>query len=351
MDLSHFGVRKILKVFGAEVTRHALFKAEAAGNIPTPSRVATGKIKRRSWSIEDLPKIGERYGFLKKPVSPTTIAIFTAKGGVLKTTLALNIARMAALHNIKTCVVGIDMQCDITNALGFNSDIEDSQDIQSAIDRMNRVKGISNVFKNELPLSGIITSIDLPTLSFIPETPELVSLNQIISQQHRREYKLKEKIFDPLKKQFDLVVIDCSPNWNNLVNNALVACDVLISPLECKINNFRNYKAFKGFLDEFKGELSLSFKTIFVPTRFSSTRKLSMEIRSWYLANVPGCTSNAVRESIHAEEAMAMNLSLPEHVPSKLVAEEMRELLKEIWDRMAIGKREQKESKLQEATI
>ncbi len=345
MDEARFGIQKVIKIFGSDLSRTALVKAEASGNIPLAGRRETGTLKRRVWGIEDLPQIGEQYGFLKRLERPLALAVFTTKGGVLKTTLSLNIARMAALHNIRTCVVGLDMQADVTTALGFNTDLEESEDLQSAIARLNSTRGLPNVFKGEATLEDVVLPTDIPTLSFIPETPELVALDQLISNRNRREYWLKEQVIDPLKQKFDLVIMDCSPNWNRLITNALVACDALISPLECKINNFRNYQAFRAFLEEFRKELKLDFDFIFIPTRFTSTRKLSAEIRSWYLAHVPGCVTGAIRESVHGEEAVAQHISVPEYVPGSLAADEMREAILEIWNRLMGASKRQKLAK------
>lgn len=333
--MSSYTVRKILNIFGSQISRNAIFKAESQGQIPNPRRQVTGAIKRRTWNIEDLPYIGERYGFLKPFGKPIAISVFTPKGGVLKTTLALNVARLAALHNIKTCVVGLDLQGDISNALGLSNDVEEAENMEMAIARLNQTKGLYDFQQRTSDLSKVLLSTDLPPLSYIPETPELIQLEQIISLRDRREYWLKEQVIDPLKKQFDLIIMDCSPNWNRLVTNALVASDVLISPLECKINNFRNCTTFRSFLETFKSSLKLDFETIFVPTRFTSTRKLSAEIRNWYLSHIPKCTHGVIRESSHGEEAVARKLSLPEQAATSLAADEMRELMIEIWSRIA----------------
>ena len=77
------------------------------------------------------------------------MAVFTTKGGVLKSTLALNIARIAALHNVRTCVVGLDIQGDITTALGFENDLEDTDDLTTIIDRLNKIQNSSNININE----------------------------------------------------------------------------------------------------------------------------------------------------------------------------------------------------------
>ena len=331
MPQENYTVQKIIKLYGLDITRDALYKAENAKIVPAAKRIDG---QRRAWSLEDLPKIGERYGFMKRPPSGVAVAVFTTKGGVLKSTVALNLGRLAALHNIKTCIVGLDMQCDITNALGYQIDLDDVESLEDALSRLGSVYGLADIIDRKVSLDQIIVNTEIPTLSLIPETPDLVSLEREISSRNMRDFWLRDNVVEPLKKKFDLVIIDCSPNWNLLISNALIACDVLISPLECKINNFRNYQAFKTYLDNFKNETNKTFEHVFIPTKYTSTRKLSSEIRAWYLSNVPGCISCVIRESAPCEEAMASHVSLPEYASNSMVADEMRETIHEVWNRI-----------------
>lgn len=331
MSMSNYTLKKIQDIFGTEIARSSLIKAEITGLIPSSQREQTGSVQRRAWGTEDLPMIGERYGFLKKVEAPTVITVFTPKGGVLKSSLTLNIGRLAALHNIKTIIIGLDFQSDVTSALGFNNDLDESASLEEALDKMNSVFGLFDYERGEKAISDLIQVSDIPTLHFIPETPELQQLDQAIKDKPRREFWLKDKVIETLKKHYDLIILDCSPNWNQLVTNALAACDLLVSPIECKINNFRNFRAFRIFIEKYKSDVKLSFNHMFVPTRLSPTRKLSSEIRKWYLTNVDNCTETAIREGIHGEEAMASYLSVPEYAPNNLAAQEMRQLLIEIW--------------------
>lgn len=349
-----YTVSKILKIFGTEFTHGAFAKAAAKGNIPTPERTGDGAFTRREWKLEDIPSIGERYGFLNPKISPTSMAIFTTKGGVLKTTLSLNIARMAALHNVKTCIVGLDVQGDISATLGHQLDLDSCESLDEAILEINKVKGLSHLVEGKSTLNQIIQTTDLPTLHFIPETPELVSVERTLSSKTRREYWLKENVIEPLKSKYDLVIMDCSPNWTTLVTNALTSCDVLVSPLECKINNFRNYSVFNVLIEGFFKEMKVHPKHILVPTKLATSRKLSGEIRSWYLSNVKGCINGAIRELASGEESIATNKSLPEYAPNSLAAQEMREIILEIWNNLppkeALSHKSQKNSKADAST-
>lgn len=331
-----FTISKILNIFGAtDVDRHTLMKAADSGRLPPPLRESTGKISRRVWEIQNISPIGAEYGFMKKPDLPLAITVYVQKGGVLKTTLSLNLARMAALHDIKTCVVGLDSQCDLTSAMGYEPIVDEDriEDLDSAIKELAGVRGLFDVFQNSCSLDEVIQSTDLPTLSFIPETTELTAMDYYMVEKTRREEWLNYNIIQPLKKKFDLIVIDCPPNWNRLITNALFACDIVVSPVECKINHFNNLKYFQKIVAQFRKDARTDFEHIYIPTKHAAAKTLSDNIRRWYLTNLPGCSNNSIRESVASEEAIASHVSLPEYAPTSLQADEMRTVLKELWAR------------------
>ncbi|CAN5575592.1 hypothetical protein BH10BDE1_BH10BDE1_32940 [soil metagenome] len=317
----------------------AIFGADSSDN--------SASMTRKSYPIESLSELGREIGFFKKPEKPIAASIFVTKGGVLKTTLTLNLARMAALHGLKVCVVGLDMQGDITQTLGSEGP-DENESLEEALRTLNSLKGLSDLFVGQATLDEILVQTEIPTLSFIPETPELVALDQSLLSRNRREYWLKESVIDPLKEKFDLILMDCSPNWNRLINNALVASDVLISPIESKINNFRNLRTFRALISEFRRDMRLEFKHTFVPTRVVASRRLSREIFDWYRENLDTpdttppslCTTRSIRESIHGEEAMALRVSIPEHSPNSAAAAEIRMLLAEVGDLLGISVRD-----------
>lgn len=300
-----------------------LLAAEENGRIPHRG-------KKKSWPLSDIPLIGEKFGFLSTPLRPLVASVFVTKGGVLKSSLTLNLARLFALHNIRTCVIGLDMQGDITTALGFDHQLSEDLDFTEALAQLNSIRGLPDHQLGQVPVEDLLVPTDLPSLFFIPETPELVALEQGLNQRHRREYWLRDQVLPPLRERFDLILIDCAPNWNQLITNALVASDILISPLECKINNFRNFKMFETFIHEFRNDLQAHFEHLFVPTRLITNRKLSREICAWYQSHLPQCTTTAIRDSIQGEEAMAMNLSVPEFAPASAAADEIRRLAQEV---------------------
>ncbi len=332
----YYNIKKAIQIFGS-VLPPSILEAQVGKGLPDFAKNSDGR-KLKSWSNEELILVGEQIGFLRKPSSPKAVSIFVTKGGVLKTALTLNIARMAALHNIRTCVIGLDMQSDITEILGGAQIVGDDDNLEAALEKVNSVSGLAQVFDGSQRMEDVLRSTDLPTLKFIPETPELVALDQSLMNKNRREYWLKENVVDPLKKDFDLILMDCSPNWNRLITNSLMASDLLISPVECKINNFRNLKIFRALISEFQNEMQKTLDHIFVPTKYSPSRKLSSEIFKWYTENLPNCIQTAVKESIVGEEACALHLSVPEFQSTSEAAGEMRLILQNIFQNFTLEK-------------
>ena len=321
-------MQKMLNIFGSSASRSSVLAAELVGAIPLPERKQTGSLARRVWKISDLPALGRRFGFLKPPKSPVCVAIYSAKGGVFKTSLALNLARMSALNGIKTCVLGLDFQCDITRILG--EPLEDTNDLSETIQTIWRRKGLLELLAGD-PLDEIINHTDLPTLDYIAETAGLVTLERTIGAADRREFKLREFIKERLQPHYELVVIDCPPSWSHLITNALVACDVLVSPLECKVSQFNSLPVFMEHLATFKNTMGLKYEHLFIPSRFTPNKRLNLDIRNWYVSNLERVSTGVMRESVAGEEAIGLKMSLPEYAPSSLCADEMRVLLTEIW--------------------
>ncbi|MBI2520623.1 MAG: ParA family protein [Bdellovibrio sp.] len=336
-------LKKILQIFdfkNGDLNR-LLREAIEQNILPAPLVQRKGPFNHEYYPVEDIPLVGRHIGFLKQWPAPMSLAFFTTKGGVLKTTLTLNFARALALHGLKVVVVGLDMQGDITRALGHKGVIEDENlPLDQMIEASLQTSGLYDLFTGRAKLDDIIVPLS-SHLHLIPETAELAALNDQLFNVNRREYWLLERVVKPLKQKYDCVLMDCSPNWNRLATNALVACDALLSPLECKINNFRNFQVFERFIGEFRQEMQLQFSQFFIPTLYSAQKKLSMDIRNWYQTNLTGCLRNGLRETTVSEEASALNLSIIEHAPNSPVAIEMKEILIEVMQ-MLIEKQAQR---------
>lgn len=335
----------IKSLFGISHSKTAILKAEAEERIPRAHRVKIGDTGReqRIWDFGQVALIGERYGFLKHPEKPTVVTIFSTKGGILKSTLALNIARTHALHNIKTVVVDLDPQGDSSKNLGLDLSEDSFEDLDEVDKKLEAIGGLFDVKTGRVSLNDILQPTDLPTLQFIPANSELVPLMELIGTEVRREYWIKENVIEPLKALgYELIILDLAPSWSLYTSNALAASNLLVSPLECKIAHYRNIREFTRYLDGFIKKMGIGnqLQTLFVPVKTSATRKLSMQIKQFYHNAVPGCSHGSIRESVTGEEAVANRVSVLEYSQKSTLAEEVKELMIEINSKMATKAKE-----------
>jgi chromosome partitioning protein len=333
--MSGLTYKSIRDIFHTSVTKQALLRAEKEARIPMSAREQRGRVAARKWEMKDVPVIGSKYGFLKGLGTSQVWTVFASKGGVFKTTLALNIARMAALHNIKTCVVGLDLQCDISRLMRAVQEEDEVVDLEKALAAYESQSGLVSLLGDQCTVQDLIVRDEfLPTLDVIPESIGLVHLDMALNSRFRKEMWLKENVTDPLKKSYDLIILDCPPSWSVTIANALVATDLLLSPLEVGISHFLSARSFIGFIERFRKELQISFDQIFVPTRYNPRRRLSQDICDWYVKNINNCTRSVIKDSSTGYDAIGQRRSVIEYAPRTDAAVEMRQLLEEIWERV-----------------
>lgn len=329
MDDIEWTSTSIQKLFRLSLkNKQTLFNAEKRGEIPLSIRKERGKTKVRVWKTEQLPLIGEKFGFIKKPSNQKIICLYTAKGGVLKTTLAYNIARILALNGIKTLIIGLDIQCSITDICIPPIEAESLE--ESAEQHI----GIYHSLYEKAPFNQVIKTTDLPTLNIIPETPDLNVLEKKIRDEKRREYILRDRVISNLS-QYDVIVIDNSPSWNMLIENALTAAHVVISPVGCEIGTYHSLQTNLTTLSEFRETMRLNWENFFlVPTLLEKT-KLSQQIYGAYLNEYGGnIIPNPIRRAVKGQEAILLRKSVIEHDPNTPLSQDYFELTIALWDKI-----------------
>jgi len=205
--------------------------------------VTRGKQNIRRWSLDQLPTIGEKFGFLSKPQEQKIICIYTAKGGVLKTTLSFCLARILALNGIRILIVDLDIQASVSQlALPETSVdcLENTPDI-----------GLYHFLLENAPLDEVIRKTSLPTLDILPATSDLNMLEKKLRFENRREYIFKDKLISQLS-EYDVVIFDNSPSWNQLIENALVASSCILSPAGCDLGTYKALQTNLTVLREFR---------------------------------------------------------------------------------------------------
>jgi chromosome partitioning protein len=147
------------------------------------------------------------------------IAVANQKGGVGKTTTAINLGAALAQRGMTTLVVDCDPQANATGGLGFQRDPA----------RRSLYHGLLL----DAPLEGLILQTALNSLHLIPSEKNLVGATVELTEQADREYLLRRRI-EPLRNRFDFILLDCPPAMDLLTLNALVAADSVLVPVQCE---------------------------------------------------------------------------------------------------------------------
>ncbi|MBI2089250.1 MAG: ParA family protein [Deltaproteobacteria bacterium] len=147
------------------------------------------------------------------------IAIANQKGGVGKTTTAVNLGASLAVAEKKTLLVDVDPQGNSTTGLGF--------------DRSKLDESLYDVLIGARNLSEVFCHCELKNLLLVPATKDLIGAEIELVNLEQREGRLKEAVAT-VNQDFDYILLDCPPSLGLLTVNALTAADSLLVPLQCE---------------------------------------------------------------------------------------------------------------------
>jgi chromosome partitioning protein len=259
-----------------------------------------------------------------RPRSCRMITIANQKGGVGKTTSAVNLAASLALHGARVLVVDLDPQGNASTAL----DVEHRAGTAS----------VYNVLVEDQPLAGIVRAVtDIPGLSCAPATIDLAGAEIELVPLVAREGRLSRALADYDASNLDYILIDCPPSLGLLTVNALVAAAEVLIPIQCEYYALEGLEQLLRTIDLVKSHLNpgLYVSTILLTMYDGRTRLASQvaeEVREHFGEVV---LSTVIPRSVRVSEAPSYGQSVMTYDPGSSGAQAYLEAAREVADRAA----------------
>ncbi len=212
-----------------------------------------------------------------RPATTRVITVANQKGGVGKTTTAVNLAAALALHGLRVLVVDLDPQGNASTALG--------------VDHSVGVRSTYDVLLDGRPLAEAVVPVEVAdTLSCVPATLDLAGAELELSSQVAREHRLQRALTAYLAQasaDLDYLFIDCPPSLGLLTLNALVAAREVLIPIQCEYYALEGLAQLLGTIEMVQSYLNkaLTISTVLLTMYDSRTRladQVAADVRSHF---------------------------------------------------------------------
>ena len=199
------------------------------------------------------------------------VALANQKGGVGKTTTAINLGACVAACERKVLIVDLDPQANATSGVGFSKNEEAS---------------MYPVLVDGASIRGIIRQTELPTLSLAPSSVDLVGAEIELREAIGREFHLRKALAD-VKGDYDYILIDSPPSLGLLTINALTAADSVLVPMQCEYFALEGVSQLLGTIERVRGAVNPALEiegialTMF-DERMNLSRQVAEEVRTHF---------------------------------------------------------------------
>lgn len=250
------------------------------------------------------------------------IAIANQKGGVGKTTTAVNLSACLGRKGKKTLIVDIDPQGNTTSGLG--------------IDPRKVEKSIYDCIINDDPMGEVILRTDFDNLWICPSNINLAGAELELVMKEKREYVLKSALGE-VKDMFDFIIIDCPPSLGLITLNSFTATDSVLVPIQCEYYALEGLSQLTNTIKMVKRAFnpSLSMEGVLL-TMFDARTNLSIqvvdEVKKFFGAKVFG---TIIPRNVRLSEAPSFGQPIIEYDKNSRGAECYLELADEVIERNA----------------
>jgi chromosome partitioning protein len=248
------------------------------------------------------------------------LATTNQKGGVGKTTTAINLGASLAASDLRVLVIDSDPQGNATSGLG----VAKSLDAPSVYD----------LILGEATPKDVIVSTAFEGLSLIPADKNLAGANLELVGLPEREFRLRKRIA-PIRGDFDFILIDCPPALDLLTLNALIAADAAVVPIQCEFFALEGVSELMDTIDRIRDSFRhpLEIEGILLTMyddRTNLTRQVAADLREFFQNDV---FRTIIPRSIKLAEAPSFGKPILAYDPRSKGAESYIQLAKEILDR------------------
>ncbi len=254
------------------------------------------------------------------------IAIANQKGGVGKTTTAINLSASIALAERKILVVDIDPQGNTTSGLGF--------------DRADLSKSIYDAFSGRQNIRSLLHETMIENLYLVPSSIDLIAAEVELVDVPEREFVLKKALL-PVINDYEFIIIDCPPSLGLLTLNGLVAADSVLIPVQCEYYALEGIGLLSRTIDlvqsSFNPELQIEgvLLTMF-DRRTSISHQVAEEVRRFFGDKV---YTTVIPRNVTLSEAPSFGKPVMLYDARSKGAQSYFKLAKEILNEISTGQR------------
>ncbi|MBL0848738.1 MAG: ParA family protein [Candidatus Liberibacter ctenarytainae] len=209
------------------------------------------------------------------------ITIANQKGGVGKTTTAINLSTALAAVGENVLLIDLDPQGNASTGLG--------------IELNDRKYSSYEVLTEENTIDQVLIKTDIPNLSIIPSTMDLLGIEMKLGREKDRLFRLKKALSSQKNNNFSYILLDCPPSFNLLTMNAMAAANSILVPLQCEFFALEGLSQLLETVEEVRRTVNpqLEIQGI-VLTMFDSRNSLSQQVESDVRKNIGKKVYNTV---------------------------------------------------------